>query len=742
MKKDQNKSRNTRSGWGALSVAVLLLVVVLGSCTQEPLLSGEQPGKEYMDFTLELTPPGTFVPAETRAMTPTEQSAINRAVVLVYQKNKLLYHTMGTVTDIDGIRKRVRVTLKTSQSENDLFDIMVIGNPPGFNFSLYVGKVKEELKAALNAPAIGKWVAKEFIMWGEVVQTLVKPTTNIFKISMLRSLARIDIGVGAYREATGTWEGLSNFVLTEVRVVNARDQFAAIPAVTVPGAMGSIKVTAPTLPGGVRVQGKTAATAITYSGADITSVDKRGRYIQSTLFLAEAPNTTDRVTLLIGGAYKNGGTTFYRVDMCVPRTGMPGHFDYLPILRNYLYRISITKVSGDGFADPQEALNSSAINTVMTTELNPIEEGGMGDIIFDGSNYLMTDASDVLIYGKPDGVTPYTIATIKATFSAGVSATVTGTGIGTLNLKSGISETISAVIPAGTTTGRYTIKVGQLTKIIPLVVQPPVDAHFDFLPFQEVASIRVLNPQSWLTLSQSTTYKKADQQSDYITGDDAGKACFHFDENVATTGTPRTTRALVMRNNSRGTTHVIFEQLNLSGMVSGYFGGGVVGADGYTQKLAMESVEEYRKRIYDDTSIGKPVTGVAWGFIDITAGVASLSLGKSMTIALAKLPGGGVPPYTIYNTYAARSCYDKNRDIDGNGQIDDDEVFWYLPAQNQLMGTFITHTGITEFGNGYDYIFWSATGSGGIFSTFTRHDGATGSFSRSSLLYIRCVRDI
>lgn len=40
-------------------------------------------------------------------------------------------------------------------------------------------------------------------------------------------------------------------------------------------------------------------------------------------------------------------------------------------------------------------------------------------------------------------------------------------------------------------------------------------------------------------------------------------------------------------------------------------------------------------------------------------------------------------------TFSARACYDKNRDEDGNGKIEGDELKWYLPASNQMIGLYI-----------------------------------------------------
>lgn len=45
--------------------------------------------------------------------------------------------------------------------------------------------------------------------------------------------------------------------------------------------------------------------------------------------------------------------------------------------------------------------------------------------------------------------------------------------------------------------------------------------------------------------------------------------------------------------------------------------------------------------------------------------------------------------YQYSNTIAARACYDLNRDENGNGLIDNNELVWYLPASNQLIGVYI-----------------------------------------------------
>lgn len=55
---------------------------------------------------------------------------------------------------------------------------------------------------------------------------------------------------------------------------------------------------------------------------------------------------------------------------------------------------------------------------------------------------------------------------------------------------------------------------------------------------------------------------------------------------------------------------------------------------------------------------------------------------------------GDLYQYNYYNTFPARHCYDMNRDLNGNGAIDDDELKWYLPTINQIMGSWVCYDGL------------------------------------------------
>lgn len=714
-----------------LSVAVMMLAMALGSCVNEPIINDWQSGKESTNITLELIPPGAFTLATVRAIE--DESLIENAYVLIYKDGLMKSYTKGT---LEG--GKLSITLQTSQNENDRYDIVVATNLSE-NFAFPVGQDKAALrdKLSVNLPKGGKFVGPKFIMWGEVTNVLVHPQTNSFKIKLLRPLARMDVGVGAYNESSKTWAGLDDFSLTEVVIVNANSRYTSVPNDDAIDYNGT--AIAPTMP----PQAPKKLDPIIYLGEEITS----GKYIQSTIYLAETySEPSERITVVIGGSYQNKTTSYYRIDICVPKEG--GGYDYLPILRNHLYRINIIGISGSGFGSTDEALKNDPIN--ITAELNPIDEGGIGDIVFNGSNYIMTDISEIQFYGKPNG--EYVIATVKAKFPPTSPATITGPGIsGEMVLKaSEVSQEIKTTIPEAVGTYEYTITTGRLKKIIKLIVQPPIDAHFDVLPFRNVAYMTITDQTKekaeWVTLSPEMTYKKDQQQSEHIEGNSEGKAYIHFNENIITDDNtpPRAAQALIMRNNEKGKTRVYFNQLNLSGQVLGYFGGDIINnKDGYKQRLAIESIEEFTQRIYDDPSIGTIQAGMSWGFVNVGTNVTANDVGRPGTIILTERTGSGIDaPYTIYHNYAARYCFDKNRDNNGNGKIDPDEVVWYLPAQNQQMGIWIVRSGLINSPLNQEN-YWSSTELSVTQSKYANFKtGENNQIEKQNTFRVRCVRDL
>lgn len=175
----------------------------------------------------------------------------------------------------------------------------------------------------------------------------------------------------------------------------------------------------------------------------------------------------------------------------------------------------------------------------------------------------------------------------------------------------------------------------------------------------------------------------------------------------------------------------------------------------YTKGLVCDRILE-NKTNYTDENLIKLIPAGYYA-LDIVAEYEAndMNYGKEVTRKLAENPSDlrkdthfPNPPlkeagkillyqYTYYDVFAARYCYDRNRDENGNGVIDDDEFKWYLPASNQLMGVYITSLDILSE-------FFSTTASDATGSTcFLTSGGGIGYTSRSTNNQgVRCVRNI
>lgn len=182
--------------------------------------------------------------------------------------------------------------------------------------------------------------------------------------------------------------------------------------------------------------------------------------------------------------------------------------------------------------------------------------------------------------------------------------------------------------------------------------------------------------------------------------------------------------------------------------------GGPKAADGrsYTKGLVYDQINECNTNY---TSVKKNTNlGAGYYGLDITTyGADDMNYGKEVTRKLAENPNDLIdavrfpnPPlkeagrvllyqYTYYDTFAARYCYDRNRDENGNGKIDDEEFKWYLPAANQILGVGIALDIVVAQ---WSTTAYSKTGLNMVMSG----NGGMGNEARGSTLNTRCVRDI
>lgn len=181
----------------------------------------------------------------------------------------------------------------------------------------------------------------------------------------------------------------------------------------------------------------------------------------------------------------------------------------------------------------------------------------------------------------------------------------------------------------------------------------------------------------------------------------------------------------------------------------GFLGGEFDENVGYKDNLVMDRINEGSyKYVVELPPPLKPKYSYYFGYskVNTTAyGTNDVNHGAAATRALAEnkngykidpnntiaQTNGDLYQYNYYNTYAARFCYDMNRDLNGNGMIDDSELKWYLPTIKQIAGYWASFEDFTGYSSDDDK--WSINRLY-LLSGFT--------LDYDTYISLRCVRDV
>ena len=249
------------------------------------------------------------------------------------------------------------VTGKTSVSGSPTFDYTGVETKSDF-IDEVVEKLFKEHTTAWTLTSSG-----DIPMWGELTKTITATTTSV-EVPVCRMVARVNVNV------VGTTTR-SDFKLQTVSLTNNNTIGQVIPesSPSIPLAAGKIVAS--------------DKSFLTFTANDDTRCEEK-IYMFETENEGEYDDGTadwlDNPCIIIGGKYKNGPTTYYRLDF-IDNVG-----DYLDVLRNHSYLFNITSVKGPGFSTETDALFSAPMN--IEADVLPWDDGQIGDVIFDGQ-YLM-----------------------------------------------------------------------------------------------------------------------------------------------------------------------------------------------------------------------------------------------------------------------------------------------------------------------------------------------------------------
>lgn len=332
------------------AVGMLLpMLWVCTSCRQET----EIDNTDDIMITLKLSLPGDEAKNETRAISANKESYIDDDQLKV-----LVFKVVGASETFAYEAPQVRsqsgsyvVTLKQSQA-GEAYRLVVIANAGSKLPFIPEGTAKKDALRMITFNSTGAWNAgsdtnfSPIPLWGEATAAKVIATTTTFgSITLLRALARIDVGCAISGE---TASGLGNFTLKTVTVYRISNKGYAAPVDA--ASINNNVVSSVSIPADAGIN-----APLTYNCTD-------GKALIRAIYVAETSagtSSTNNVCLVIGGTYR-GSTNYYRIDL-------ESAGSYVSLKRNCRYVINIKAVSNAGYTTEDLALTGDKTVGIATS---------------------------------------------------------------------------------------------------------------------------------------------------------------------------------------------------------------------------------------------------------------------------------------------------------------------------------------------------------------------------------------
>lgn len=314
-------------------------------------------------------------------------SAIKSLCILQFNANGTTFGTLrrvGIGTETAPNSGKYSATLLQSVDNNDKYKLVILANFPDGDYGIFYrmgGKSYAEVQqACLSAELSGEGKVPEFTtqqpfpMFGiakDGVPQFIDESMDLGTVSLVRAVARVDIGIGSKNADNNTWKKSGvPFAMTQVQIWKDGKQYAYMPVENnFSSSEGILAINSPSPVGDTETK--------KYDGTYITN----STYCSEKIYLPEADllwgnifdeNHTNRLAIIVGGKYNGSETeTFYRVDF----TNDEGSREKMNILRNHVYQFTIKKVEAAGYGTAELAYNSKPKNLGFEATVEPWTEG-------------------------------------------------------------------------------------------------------------------------------------------------------------------------------------------------------------------------------------------------------------------------------------------------------------------------------------------------------------------------------
>jgi uncharacterized protein (TIGR02145 family) len=419
---------------------------------------------------MQITVPG-LTPVSTYALSPVDETHVSEVDVLVFDASNdtFLCHAEGESVTTDGSdsnKKTFDADLRAAGNGNAY--VMVVANAHDAVqtavTSFTSSTTKETAMQSMTFASSGKWNVtgsnnfKPLPMWGMTPAPVsLGGASSIPSISLLRSVARVDVGIkfpDSQVDGTETGQGLTpstTFTLEEVRLYNSLDKGSIAPY---NGNYSGTTVTASSIPTSP-APGINDLPVPSYlsSNGTVDGFDANKFSCTGAIYMAEHAAGSDATLstnpyLVIGGKYGGSASpvTYYRLDFV---SGSYPNQTFLSVLRNHRYRFNITGVSGPGYTSADLAstrpVNFTYDLSATDESLTSYEYDGQYALGVSQDEYVLDRASTADAFKKNNileistAYGSYTAASsdpdwlrFGSTFGSG-TATVTNTAANTLS---------------------------------------------------------------------------------------------------------------------------------------------------------------------------------------------------------------------------------------------------------------------------------------------------------------------
>ncbi len=417
------------------TAAALCVALFLCACNYERIPDdggSEGPDGEMATVTLAVGTASGEHTLTTKGLSPDQENAINTLYILAFQKEdgsdnfSLKYYATGRpVSDGSG---KFSFSLRRSVSGVADTKLLLVANHnpyPLVNTGMTYDQVQQALtiRELSEKPAFANTGIPMFGFAGgtsnkDPREPLLITDNMTLTANLLRAVARVDVGVGNYNDKNGVWDkgDAANFTLTEIYVFKPQTGYTLLPLINnLQYVEGIPSVTRPSPPSPLSPPspaGEQSSSRWVY-GTDIIT---NGTSCEAEIYLPEVyfaggtvydSNHDQRMALVIGGTY-NAATNYYRIDFTTKQVNTKG--DLLnDVLRNHLYRFSITKVSQVGYTTPEAAYSGKPVELNFKAEMVDWETGTTGmpeaDMVvrmnFGGINGTVIKSSEMTENGTP-----------------------------------------------------------------------------------------------------------------------------------------------------------------------------------------------------------------------------------------------------------------------------------------------------------------------------------------------------